>query len=459
MQTEYIINRSENSRLVIFFTGWSTNKNLAGLFKLPDGYDLIICWDYRKPIWRKLEKIYEEVLVFAWSFGVPIVEELYDSLAEELNLTGIYAINGSRLPVDDEMGIPDSIFKETLKNLDEKNLQKFKIRIAGGVKNYKSMESYLVTELSLQELKEELMVFSDFKKKENNRILWDCAFISDNDKIFPSLNLQQSWRDTPIHRLKEEHLPDFVNIFNSTIKDKAKIRKNFSRSFHSYDNSAIVQKLISQKLIEELKKFNDTYSDILELGSGSGYLSNLLIKTFNPKGLLLMDMSPTCPVKNACYICGDIETLINSIAPESFDLVVSGSTMQWFHSPTRIFSTIFSILKDEGIVGLTTFLPETYHELTELTGDSLLYFTEKDWILLAQRAGFDILESAVENHVLKFNSVKEVFEHIKATGVNSLAVPKSIKEMKRIISSYPMKEGKYQLTYQALTLILKKKNH
>lgn len=458
MKAEYIIDSPKNKRLVVFFTGWSTGLSIASLFRLPEGYDFIICWDYRNINWKKPEKNYVEVLVFAWSFGVAIVEELFHELAQELNITGLYAINGSRFPVNDELGIPEFIFKETLENLNEKNLHKFKIRIAGGLRNLKNIESFLLTDLSISELKNELELLGKLREQKINKAIWDCVFISTDDKIFPALNLEKSWNDTPIIWLKDDHhLPDFASIISRTVKDKEVIKKNFKRSITSYNDTATVQKSLSHKLIDVLKNLNSEYASILELGSGSGYLSQLLIKTFLPKNILLMDLSPECPVEEAKYISGDIETLIPVIPVDSFDLVVSGSTMQWFHSPSRILSKIFSILKNDGIAGITTFLPETYHELQEITGNGLLYYSESDWTLMARRNGFEVLESSVENYEMNFNSVNEILKHLRATGVNSLGAPlKTIGEMRSLISSYPNENSVFNLTYQALTLILKK---
>lgn len=458
MQTEFIIKLPENKRLVIFFTGWSTSSHISSLLNLPIGYDLIICWDYRKISWNNLEKKYDEVLIYAWSYGIPAAEKLFGYIAKDQNVTGTYAINGSSLPVDNDLGIPEHIFNETQRNLDETNLKKFKIRIAGGIRKYLSLEKYLASDLSVEELKEELGHFHAFRREDIRNLIWDCIFISDEDKIFPKENLLRAWKDMPVVILPgENHLPDFSEVFNRTIKNKNNIRKNFEKSLSSYNEAAIVQNSLSRNLVDLLKNKRKKFSSILELGSGAGFLSDLLYKTYKPQKFLLMDMSPVCPVKNAEYISGDIETLIHLLPKDSFDLVASGSTMQWFHSPRRILAAISDILKDDGLAGITTFLPDNFLELKELTGNGLLYFSERDWHLMAKRTGFDILVSSVKNHEIKFRSVREILDHIKSTGVNSLSgKQKTVGEMRRIISSYPKEDGMFKLTYQTLTLILKK---
>ena len=459
MQTEYIINSPGNSRLVIFFTGWSTARSIASLLELPQGYDLLINWDYRNLTPIKLGKRYEEVLVFAWSFGVPVAQRLYPELEKELNITGLYAINGSTHPIDNIYGIPEDIFNATITNLNESNLQKFRIRMAGGVRKYKALSEVLTTEMTIGQLKDELEQIRTFHLEEAEKPEWDCAFVSTNDKIFPIGNLEKSWRDTPIIRLDdEEHLPDFNKIFSRVIKDKETIKRKFTHSRVSYDETAIVQKSLCHNLIENLKAIKGAgYNSILELGSGTGYLSRLLYDAFLPEKFLLMDLSGECGMKEAGFISGDIEVKIDSVEREAFDLVVAGSTMQWFHSPSRIMAKVFSILKTGGIFALTTYLPDTFKEIREQTGSGLLYYSEPQWRLIAERAGFEILECISETVELKFVGVKEIFEHIKSTGVNSLSGQiKSVGEMRKLISNYPKKAGRYTLTYCPITLILRK---
>lgn len=445
--------------MVIFFTGWSTSEHIASLFNLPEGYDLIICWDYREPSWQDLKREYDEVLIFAWSFGIPIAEQLYERLSSDMNVTGVFAINGSRNPVDNESGIPENIFNDTVKYLNETNLKKFKIRITGGVRKYVSLETPLSSNLSLEELKDELENFRTIKPKDSEELIWDCVYISDEDKIFPKENLKKAWRDTAIFEMSgENHLPDFSKIFAQAVKDKKTIRKNFERTHHTYDETAIVQKSLSLNLVDLLHSKSETFSSILELGSGSGYLSKLLKETFNPKRILLMDLSSQSPLEDAEFITGDIETMINSISKDSFELVVSGSALQWFHSPSRIVSKVFSILKKDGIFGFTTYLPDTFKEIKSQTGSGLLYYSQKQWESIAEKCGFEILDSLSETIELKFGNVSEIFDHIKSTGVNSLNGPhKGVGEMRKIISNYPRVDGKYILTYNPLTMVLKKK--
>ena len=51
------------------------------------------------------------------------------------------------------------------------------------------------------------------------------------------------------------------------------VKKHFEKSMEDYDKNAVVQRLIAGKLIDELVKIKTSFSDVLELGSGTGLLT------------------------------------------------------------------------------------------------------------------------------------------------------------------------------------------
>lgn len=443
---------------MIFFTGWSTNSGILRDVYIPPGYDLLCCWDYRELSWQETEKNYNEIVVIAWSFGVAAANILLPLIEVVGNVTGRYAINGSRIPIDDHIGIPKLIFEGTMNSLDVRNLQKFRIRIAGGIARYKHFEKCLESELSIEELREELIIFNErnFLTKDSSH--WDYVFISENDKIFPASNLENSWKDTPFSILpREEHLPDFRKLFNLILKDKLSIGKNFEKSLLSYNISASVQNQSCIRLMEILQEKGSSFKDILEIGSGSGNLTHLIKTSFLPRKLTVMDITGIPPLSGVDFIRGDAEILVKNLPSGSYDLVISGSTMQWFHSPGGMMKEIKRTLKNDGIFAFSTFISGTFKELSALSGDSLLYLTEQQWKDLANKMGYQILYSEVLQTVLTFDSVKEVFDHLKTTGVNSLSGGgKSVGEMRKIINSYPIKDGKRNLTYLSFIMILRK---
>ena len=67
------------------------------------------------------------------------------------------------------------------------------------------------------------------------------------------------------------------------------IKNNFDNASTSYDSVASIQKKCAQKLIEKLPNFIP--NSILDLGTGTGYTTELLLKKFPESQYTLNDIS------------------------------------------------------------------------------------------------------------------------------------------------------------------------
>ncbi len=76
--------------------------------------------------------------------------------------------------------------------------------------------------------------------------------------------------------------------------NKNLIQKNFSRASSSYDNVAFIQRKCAAKLVSDLKKcFPNFYPcSILDLGTGTGYIPEILFDSFPKSRFVLNDISP-----------------------------------------------------------------------------------------------------------------------------------------------------------------------
>lgn len=458
MQRKYLIEDKDNQRLVIFFTGWSTDYKIIENIILPKGYDLLCIWDYRQIDNFVSEKPYVEIIVIAWSFGVKAAEIALTSGFKNFNVTGKYAIAGSVYPVDDNCGIPKQIFNATLSGLSEQSLKKFRLRICGSRDKWAQYSETLVSDMSIEELRKELEVFKEIGKVKIEPIDWDYVFIVENDRIFPAENLKNAWKNSPYKILPEDsHLPDFQSLFNLIIKDKSTIGKKFENSFSDYDNNAIIQNELSDSLIQIIKEKECEVKDVLEIGGGTGYLNKILHTDFLPQSYTIVDLAQVKDLPFTNIIKEDIETAICNIPDSSFDLVLSGSTIQWLHSPLNLMKEVKRCLKTGGKFIFSTFIEGTFKEIKELTGKSLLYLTEEQWRLLGLKTGMEIEFCKAEEKILWFENSKEVMKHLRTTGVNSLTgKTKTVSEIRHLMNNYPKKDGLYPLTYYSLVMVLRK---
>ena len=123
--------------------------------------------------------------------------------------------------------------------------------------------------------------------------------------------------------------------------NKQLITRRFSRAIESYNREATAQKQIAGRLNDMLAHYLPARPrHVLEIGSGTGFLTRPLLRTFHPEKLILNDIChemSTCFAdllsdRQVTFIPGDAEQLS---FPSGQDLIVSCSALQWFVSPVR----------------------------------------------------------------------------------------------------------------------------
>ena len=179
--------------------------------------------------------------------------------------------------------------------------------------------------------------------------------------------------------------------------------------------------------------------------------------SFPDSYLMSLDIVKGSPYPGVEIYEGDAETVMKNLLANSFDLVISGSTFQWFHSPYRCLTEVFRVIKENGIFAFTTYLPGTFKELSDLSGHGLLYLKSEEWENILNKVGFEMVTIKKKSITLYFDKVSDIFSHLRSTGVNGLAGRnKKISEMKEMMRNYPLINGKYPLSYETLLMIVRK---
>jgi len=150
------------------------------------------------------------------------------------------------------------------------------------------------------------------------------------------------------------------------MRDKDIIKRNFSRYAAVYDKYADIQQICGGELIDTLK--TGEFSRILEIGCGTGNFTRLLRKRFPRASILAMDISPEmikvaksklkgCDID---FVTGDGEIIDHE---ESFDLIGSNASFQWFHDLRGLLEKYYSYLATEGMILFSLFGPGTFYQL------------------------------------------------------------------------------------------------
>jgi len=192
MQTKFL-NKNNNEKLILFFNGWGMNMSILEHIN-SENYDVLTFYNYDKQFNINIDVLenYKEIYLVAWSMGVWAAAVSLQGT--DIKITKSIAINGTLRPIDNNFGIPISIFEGTINNFSERNKLKFDRRMLGSKENfdwYKSLKNKRENKEQLDELK------LIHKNAINTSIdfTFDKIIIGKQDLIFPSNNQINFWKD------------------------------------------------------------------------------------------------------------------------------------------------------------------------------------------------------------------------------------------------------------------------
>lgn len=246
------------------------------------------------------------------------------------------------------------------------------------------------------------------------------------------------------------------------MNDKNLIKKRFEKGIKTYQQNAIIQKHMADKLIMLIKKYVnlDKFDNIFEIGCGSGILTKVAKRSFIYKDYFLndiTDVSELYPSDN--FILGDIEQINLSKKGYIFDLIISNATFQWIDDLNNLFKNLNINLDKKGYFCFTTFGKENFIELKNVADISLNYHSLIDIKNFLICNNFKILHIEEEINKLFFENPYQVLKHIKNTGVNS--IKKAIwtkNKLNNFINTYQKLYTDISLTYHPIYIICKKRN-
>ncbi len=211
--------------------------------------------------------------------------------------------------------------------------------------------------------------------------------------------------------------------------NKKIINKNFSNKVFDYENSALVQKYAVEKLLKKLNKILDLTKiknyKILDLGSGTSLIAKEFLKINNKKNNLFFEIDLSLAMLNSwnfrpqnfMAIQCDIDNL--ALKTNSFDLIISSFSLQWINDYRQFFSTIFSLLKKDGVLVFAIPTIGSCQQLKNLKFIDLIDFPNlKKWQLDIENIGFTTLSIDEENYKQIFDNGIEAIKSIKKIGAN-----------------------------------------
>ncbi len=238
---------------------------------------------------------------------------------------------------------------------------------------------------------------------------------------------------------------------------KELVKQQFSKNLTNYEENAVVQMIMAEKLVNLLPK--KEYKNILEIGCGTGFLTKLLNKNIKFDTYTTVDIVGEC--KDYIYsINPDIKFIKGDIEKTElfgkYDLIISNAVFQWITDFKEFINTLNTSLNDNGILAYTTFGKENFIEIRKVGKVSLDYFSKVEIKELLSNYSIEHIEE--ETIIKNFENIKNMLMHMKKTGVNSLSEKTwSIKEVNAFIKHYKeLYNDNVSLTYNPIYVIAKK---
>ncbi|MFH1386195.1 MAG: malonyl-ACP O-methyltransferase BioC [bacterium] len=208
--------------------------------------------------------------------------------------------------------------------------------------------------------------------------------------------------------------------------DKKEISRNFSASAKNYDQHAVLQKTLADKLLSQLPTPNSELVSILDLGCGTGYLIGKMKGLFPGASMIGLDIAPgmveVASNKHEGCQLGDGEAL--PFTDDAFDLVVSNASLQWMDAG-KVFSEVSRVLKPGGGFHFSTFGPETLKELKE-SGFRVNTFLSINELISLAKDKFAVVSFETIKVEQKFKTIKELLLHLKGIGAQTTDKSKSV---------------------------------
>ncbi len=247
------------------------------------------------------------------------------------------------------------------------------------------------------------------------------------------------------------------------------IKNNFSNAVQYYNDHAILQENVAQRLAKSLEPWKYSIPDgpILEIGAGTGFLTKHLSKMFKSKELIISDLSEDmvefCKEQSSENSSITYKTLDaeNEDWPEStYSLITGNYVAQWFKHPAQTLSKIAASLKPGGLLLISFPASESFSNWRQYCLDLGLPFTGNELPDL-ERVVIDLsmgplqVDYYEDDMIESFDNVFDFFKHLKKTGTSTNLANKklSVKQLK-LLNDYWLEKENGQIKVQYHTAFI-----
>jgi malonyl-CoA O-methyltransferase len=261
--------------------------------------------------------------------------------------------------------------------------------------------------------------------------------------------------------------------------DKAQLRRSFDKAAATYDQAAVLQREVGDRMLERLQYIKIAPEMLLDAGCGTGYGTRQLLAQYPGTDLIAFDLAPAMlraarghaprwkrslqwlgGVRER-YLCGDVEAL--PLRAASVDMVWSNLTLQWCNQLENAFDEFHRVLAPGGLLMFSTFGPDTLRELRD-SFSRLDRHTHVNRFLdmhdigdMLARAGFATPVMDMEQITLTYPDALSVMRDLKAIGAHNVTAGRrhgltGKGELQALQRNYEQfrRDGKLPATYEVV---------
>lgn len=224
-----------------------------------------------------------------------------------------------------------------------------------------------------------------------------------------------------------------TDVFQAQAFSKEMVRQSFDDASQGYNQFTSLQRLIGDRLLEQCGARTETFKRVLDIGSGTGYLTKKLSELDTVEDLYALDIAAGMLKQTKRHladyqikglICADAEKL--PVTDKMMTTICSNVAFQWCDDLAKVFSQAHRVLKTGGSFVFSTFGPSTLHELKASwqTVDKAVHvnsFTNESVIKESLRvAGFKNISIVSEDIVKYYDSPKQLMLDLKGMGAHNI---------------------------------------
>ena len=215
-------------------------------------------------------------------------------------------------------------------------------------------------------------------------------------------------------------------------KNQIKIAESFGSASESYDFSARLQRFSGKHLMPWLPNRNDLR--VLDLGSGTGFFTDLLASSYNQ--VIGLDFSKDMLKfaqqnrnKEIMWIEADAHKI--PLQDNCIDFIYSNLVIQWCEPLDVAIQEMLRVLKPGGLIIFTTLVDGTLHELksswSQVDDDQHVidFKTEKQLEECFNTKASRVLRHNCQDIILEYQNVIHLARELKGLGANHLPKKKN----------------------------------